>query len=104
MRSLAMEPGDRVRGLLRGVGFGAGPCCGADALGVGEGALGVADGGEEVLRLAGAAEIDGPVSTVGLAALRSFTSKAVTRIPIPIRATTVTAAAKPRLRRGSAGR
>ena len=63
----------------------------------------VAEGVESFV-LAGAAEIDGPVSTVGLAALRSFTSKAASRIPIPIRATTVTAAARPRLRRGSAGR
>ena len=72
-------------------------------MGVGEGALGVADGVERFV-LAGAAEIDGPVSTVGLAALRSFTSNAVTRIPIPIRTTTVTAAARPRLSRGSVGR
>jgi sugar phosphate isomerase/epimerase len=93
---------DRVRGLLRGVGFGVGLCCGADALGVGEGAREVGDGVESFL-LAGAAEIDGCVSTVGLAALRSFTSRAASTIPMPIRATTATAAAKPRLRRGSGG-
>ena len=102
MRSLAMEPAIAYE-ICFGVGFGAGPCCGADAGGVGKGALGVADGVES-FGLAGTAEIDGPVSTVGLAALRSFTNKAVTRIPIPIRATTVTAAARPRLRRGSVGR
>ena len=72
-------------------------------MGVGEGALGVAVGVESFV-LAGAAEVDGPVSTVGLAALRSFTSKAATTIPIPIRATMVTAAARPRLRRDSVGR
>ena len=99
-----------VRGWARGVGFGAGPCWGADAFGVGEvalvvgvGALCLEDVGAETFVLAGAAKLESPDPAVGLAALRSLTSRAVTRIPMPIRATTAIAAAKPRLCRGSEG-
>ena len=77
-RAVVGEGWDRVRGLLRGVGFGAGPCCGADALGVGEGARGERGRRGKLARRR--VEIDGPGSTVGLAALRSFTSKAVSKI------------------------
>ena len=90
-----------VRALVRGVAFGA--CSGADAFRVGEDVLGVADGDVGRLVLAGAAELDWPVPAVGFATLRSFRSRAVTKIPMPIRATTATAAARPRRREGWLG-
>jgi hypothetical protein len=92
-----------VRARARGVGFGAGPCWGADAVEVGDAALGVGDEGPETLALAGTAELDSPLPAVGSAALRSFTRRAVTRIPMPMRATMATAAARPRRCRGWGG-
>ena len=73
-------------------------------MGVGEDALGVADGGVRRLVLAGMAELDWPVPAVGFATLRSVKSRAVTKIPMPIRATMATAAARPRRREGWARR
>jgi hypothetical protein len=75
---------------------------GDGALGVGDGALG--EGGGVRLVLAGAAELDWPVPADGLTARRSFTSRPITRIPMPMRATMATAAARPRRRGGCPGR
>ena len=80
--------------MVCGEEFGAGACCCAAAGGFGDDALGV--GAAEGLVLAGAAEFDWFVPAGGLTARRSFTSRAVTRIPMPMRATRVMAAARPR--------
>ena len=57
----------------------------------------------EILALLGAVELDGPEPAVGLPVLSSM-SRAVTKIPIPSRATMVIAAAMPRRRGGSGKR
>ena len=114
MRSLVMEPGVAYEFwfvasasvlayelLVRGVGLGA--CWGEAALGVGEDVLAVVDGGVERVVLAGAAEVAWPVPADGFSARRSLTSRAVTKIPMPIRATMATPAARPRRRGGWAG-
>ena len=100
-RTVGTEVGDGARdGVADLVGEGAvgdGLCVCVD-----EGSEDFVDAGGVGL-LAGAAEVDSPVLAVGLADLRSFTSSAASKIPMP-RSTTASTAAMPRLRRGSVGR
>ena len=91
-------------GFFEGAGDLVGSVVGDDVLVLVDEGLGVgaAEVGVASLVLAGGADVDSPVPAVGSAALRSFSSSAASKIPVP-RTTMAKAAASPRLRLGLLG-